>query len=143
MARIGYVLQQVGWSYNDEYYYRPEGDGGTPLKIFFDKEVAQKEALKLTANKLKGYKGYGGRYYGFCPCSYGSYDEFTSDVVEELNTKLAPVLGDKFEKIDEQEPYMWTVPNDLSEEQGVKVAEIFRDTADLVFYEVVGVEVDE
>lgn len=44
-----YVIVLVGWEYNDEYYHRPECDGGTP-KFWFkasEKALAEQETDRL------------------------------------------------------------------------------------------------
>jgi len=38
-----YLLMELSWEYNDEYYYRPESGGGNPVKLFNTKEAAMKE----------------------------------------------------------------------------------------------------
>jgi hypothetical protein len=35
-----WVIQRIGWEYNDEYYYRGESQGGKALKVYFDKSRA-------------------------------------------------------------------------------------------------------
>jgi len=41
--KIGYVVMQIGWEYNDEYYYRPDCEGGKPVKVFNTQKEAQAE----------------------------------------------------------------------------------------------------
>lgn len=44
-----YVIVEAGWEYNDEYYHRPECDGGTP-KFWFkasEKALAEQETDRL------------------------------------------------------------------------------------------------
>jgi hypothetical protein len=51
----GYIVLEVGWEYNDEYYY--SGNGNTyeaPSEVFTDKEKA--DALCKKRN-IKAYKG--------------------------------------------------------------------------------------
>jgi hypothetical protein len=48
-----YILSKIGWEYNDETYYRPESEGGTPVKAYSTKEKAQAECDKLNAPLLK------------------------------------------------------------------------------------------
>ena len=43
----GYVLMKVDWEYNDENYYRPEGEGGSPQKVFLDASKAISELNRL------------------------------------------------------------------------------------------------
>lgn len=54
-----YILSKIGWEYNDETYYRPESEGGTPVFAFTTEEKAQKECDKRNAH-LKDNKGEDG-----------------------------------------------------------------------------------
>lgn len=45
--KIGYVLVELGWEYNDETYYRPESEGGKPSRIYLDKATAYKACHDL------------------------------------------------------------------------------------------------
>ena len=49
--RVGYVLSEIGWEYNDENYHRPDCDGGTPRKIFLDKQKATTACAELNKEK--------------------------------------------------------------------------------------------
>lgn len=44
-----YILSKIGWEYNDENYYRPECEGGTPVLAFSTIEKAQAECDKRNA----------------------------------------------------------------------------------------------
>jgi len=48
-----YIVSKIGWEYNDEIYYRPESEGGTPVKAYSTKEKAQRECDRLNAPLLK------------------------------------------------------------------------------------------
>jgi len=39
--RVGFVVMRVGWEYNDEYYHRPDSEGGKPVKVFNTQAEAQ------------------------------------------------------------------------------------------------------
>lgn len=43
-----YVLLELGWEYNDEYYYRTEYDDGRPKAVFTNKKEAEIESVKRT-----------------------------------------------------------------------------------------------
>lgn len=43
----GYCIVKIGWEYNDEYYYRPESEGGKPVKVYEAQSVAEKECLRM------------------------------------------------------------------------------------------------
>lgn len=44
-----YIVSKIGWEYNDEVYYRPESEGGTPVNAYSTQEKAQKACDKLNA----------------------------------------------------------------------------------------------
>ena len=71
-----YILSRIGWEYNDEVYFRPESEGGTPIAAYGTKERAQAECDKRNAPLLKrqsdGYmrdarNGEEGNEYGCVP----------------------------------------------------------------------------
>jgi hypothetical protein len=49
---VGYVVVEIDYQYNDEYYYS-DTRGGYPLKIFAKREDAEQELTRLT---LEAYK---------------------------------------------------------------------------------------
>lgn len=53
MSKGIYVIVEVGWEYNDEYYHRPECGGGTP-KMFFTEE--EKALAQVTVNQMNSKK---------------------------------------------------------------------------------------
>ena len=42
-----YIILRKGFEYNDEIYSQPDSGGGTPEKVFFTKEDAKQEILRL------------------------------------------------------------------------------------------------
>lgn len=68
-----YIIQKIGYEYNDEYYDRPESDGGTPIEAYKNKKKADEvcKELNKTAEKLGNDKwddekqetGYWDEYY--------------------------------------------------------------------------------
>ena len=55
-----WVVMEIGWQYNDEYYYTDDNDSGTPQKVYFDKQKAQDAALDqnikaLSSNEIGSY----------------------------------------------------------------------------------------
>jgi hypothetical protein len=44
-----YIVSKIGWEYNDEVYFRPESEGGTPVNAYSTKEKAQAEVDRLNA----------------------------------------------------------------------------------------------
>jgi type I site-specific restriction-modification system R (restriction) subunit len=52
---IYYVLLEIGWEYNDEYYYRSENYDGRPKKIFENPEEANQELINKTLEHVNTY----------------------------------------------------------------------------------------
>jgi len=59
----GYVIQKIGYEYNDETYYRPEDGGGNPVVVITDEFIAKKRWLELEVEAWReqriGYYGDG------------------------------------------------------------------------------------
>ena len=49
----GFILMRKGFEYNDEIMYEPEGGGGTPTKIFFQKDLAEVEMVQRNIKEFK------------------------------------------------------------------------------------------
>lgn len=49
----GWIVNQVSWGYNDEYYYTEEGNPGHPVKVFGEKTDALVYANKLEAQSMR------------------------------------------------------------------------------------------
>lgn len=47
-----YVVNEVGFMYNDENYYPTDDDAGLPVKAYRKKEDAEKEANRLNDEKV-------------------------------------------------------------------------------------------
>ena len=48
-----YIIQEVGYDYDDEYYRRPECGGGIPAKAFLNKEKAVEVCNQMDNKALK------------------------------------------------------------------------------------------
>jgi hypothetical protein len=80
-----YIVQKIGWQYNDEYYYQGEDGGGTPEMAFQDKAKAEACADQLNAKEMSGNNI--GSY-----CSDGDLSNIIEDVagfVEAYNQIFA------------------------------------------------------
>ena len=87
-----YTIVQVGWEYNDEYYYQGESGGGTPLSVYKDRSKAEAAAL---AKNIEEYKNIGASRWNQLGAYFpdGEYD-FDSDDKEELK-KLGVTANDQ------------------------------------------------
>lgn len=56
LTKKAWVIQEIGWEYNDEYYYRGNSEGGTPLKVYFEHNKAMVDCAKMNAAKHKEEK---------------------------------------------------------------------------------------
>jgi hypothetical protein len=79
-----YIVQQVSWNYNDEWYYREDGDGTEnspnfhrPVKVFRSRENAEAFAHE---KDVAARKGWGGNPFSFCE----SLDQMTTLSTEEF-----------------------------------------------------------
>jgi len=58
-----YIVQKLGWEYDDNNYFQGEDTGGTPQKVFTSYSKAEKLADKLNLEELNecrlGEYGYG------------------------------------------------------------------------------------
>jgi hypothetical protein len=59
LTRKAWVIQEIGWEYNDEYYYRGNSEGGTPQRVYFDHDRAMLDCAKMNAARLKHLKASG------------------------------------------------------------------------------------
>lgn len=67
----GYVITEVGYEYNDEIYYQGESGGGTPVKVYLDKEKAQFELDRLNLESL-------------ITCEIGQYAYDLEDIIDDM-----------------------------------------------------------
>lgn len=47
-----YVVMEIGWEYDDEYWYRPESEGGAPKVVYLSKDAARRACGKLNAQEV-------------------------------------------------------------------------------------------
>lgn len=126
--KIGYLVLEVGYEYNDEYY--STGNYGTtyeaPKKVYTDKKKAEKILKKKTYESLRGADL--GRYGGdglTGICKKGMEDEFEGTFKELFPDK-------KFEEWEIE------IPKEATDEQLSKLFEFLK----LEFFELVEVELD-
>jgi hypothetical protein len=74
-----YVLMEVGFDYNDETYFRYNGGGGHPSRVFSNKKKADEAATQKNIEEFKKIVANGDiRQYG-----YGLDEVLDSKVTEE------------------------------------------------------------
>ena len=145
----GYVVQEVGYEYNDEYFYRGESGGGIAKFVFFTPEKAQSKIYELIADLVQnGDKDWRGKPIGYRPftfCDNGDGIEFDTRAVEKLNVALGQMVeGKSFDYDEDDYDFMdWQLPTGLNSEQSMIIAKILIDDFKIVLYEVVEVEVEE
>lgn len=79
-----YIIQEIGYEYNDETYQRPENDSGTPVNVFIDKSLALEKLDELNCKAINETD---------YPSSYCGYESVLEQHVDEekflnLCTKL-------------------------------------------------------
>jgi len=62
MEKKGYVVQSIGYEYDDETYYKSEGGGGHPQVVLTDEVLAKKRMMEL---EIKEWRGQRIGYYGY------------------------------------------------------------------------------
>ena len=127
-----YVVLQKGYEYNDEVHSQAESGGGHPHKIFFTQEGAREEVERMNINEFKN-TNISEYFY--------DVDEVCDDPDELLN--FCNLLNEKYGKIESKD--RWSQPDEYrlhpmaNDEESKKYANM----VDLVFYEMVQVEVDQ
>ena len=58
MKKTVHVVSKIGWEYNDEYFFRPECGGGTPVKGYLSLVEAQEECDRLNKEATKDSSDY-------------------------------------------------------------------------------------
>src|SRR5690242_20685177 len=126
MTDKSYVVVQIGYEYDDNYYRRCQSDGGQPVHVFFDKSLADKVWAKKNLDELKSLiRSNELEYYMEDGCS-----EKEAEAYKEAGFKVRDNDGDWPEfKIEE-------VPEDITDEQAVK---LFNNIS-LRWYDVVEVD---
>ena len=130
MSKV-YIAAQVGWDYDDNNYYRT--DGNHPTKAFRDRKKAEQFVLEKNISSFKGEWG--------SIREYGGYDLNNLLNFDSNKRKMKSI----FKKLFELSPEDWL--NDYSVDFVVKPTE--EDWSNLYnlfnveFYELTEVEIDE
>lgn len=123
MVKKGYVIQQLGYEYNDETYYRPEDGGGNPVVVIIDEATAKKRMMELEIKQWKT-ESIGHHCY--------SWDEIAED--ENEFEKALEAMG-----MDPEDDYDLNIPKDATDEQIKRLIK----ASTLRFYEIIEVDVEE
>ncbi len=83
-----YVINEIGYEYNDEGYNRPEGDAGQPVKAFKNKVNADAECKRLNAehienNPLENYDGEITEYYTVTEVDLADNDDLSYETAKQ------------------------------------------------------------
>ncbi len=123
MEKKGYVIQKLGYEYNDETYYRPEDGGGNPVIVMTDEVVAKKKFMEL---EIEAWRGETVGNYGY------NLDEVASD--ESEFEKALEAMG---LEVDD----LWNVeiPKTATDDQIKRLIK----ASSIRFHEIVEVEIEE
>ena len=58
----GFIIQKIGYEYNDEYYYRSGDGGGNPITVILNRELAKEKFFEL---EVESWRGTFLGYYGY------------------------------------------------------------------------------
>ena len=124
-----FVIQKIGWQYNDEVYFR-EGDEGTPERVFINKDRAKDHCRHKNIEALRkwGYLGIFG---------YSIGDISGDNSKEDVQEQLKEITGETY-NIDDWDEMV--LPDGLNDEQIQKILDLLPS---LRFYELVEVEIEE
>lgn len=134
-----YIVVRVGWEYNDDFYYRPDDKGGSPVKTFLKDSDAEQYALELTAEQYAGHL-YDTSFYGFRPLQFAGANEgeqLSLEIIETLSSRISKVIGEGFEPITRKNYWEWTVPKGLNLEQRIEIARVVTELTENFLFEVI------
>jgi hypothetical protein len=129
---IAYVILQKGFEYNDEVYSQSGSGAGHPHKIFFTKEAAREEVVKMNINEFK-------------QTNITEYSYEIEDICDDPDELLefCNSLNEKYGEIESKD--VWNIPDEyrLHNMATDEEANQYSKMVDLDFYEMVEVEVDQ
>jgi hypothetical protein len=117
-----YIIQEIGFEYNDEIYNASYGDNGTPVKVFKNKKDAQNQVELLNFKKFQDESLH---HYAY------SLDDIIDDI-EEFVDELNKITGKKLTVGEIEDDYDFTLPK-MSQEDFEKIKKYIH----LNFYQVV------
>ena len=119
MGKTGYIIQSIGYEYDDETYSK--GEGGTPEAIIIDREAAKKRMLEL---EIKSWRNE-------CLGHYG-YD--LEDIAKDED-KFEEALKDAGVDLEDSE---MQIPTGATDEQIMKLIKYSK----IRFHEIIEIEIE-
>lgn len=119
MGKTGYIIQSLGYEYDDETYTR--GDGGTPEAVIIDRNLAKKKMLEL---EIESWRNTCVGHYGY------ELDDIAKD--EQKFSEALKDLG-----IDSDD-YEMEIPKEATDEQIMKLIKYSK----IRFHEIIEIEIE-
>lgn len=125
---MAFVVVRVNFEYNDEVYNEA---GSDPVRVFLNKEAAEKAANERTAKELKSITSY---RYRNAISDYGGYD------FRPISTRAK--LTEMGFDMECEADYDFSLPKDMTDAQYLEIVEPVRQDG-IQFFKVVEVELEE
>jgi len=118
-----WIANNIGWEYDDNYYYRSEYHDGRPAFAYTDQKIAEDFVKDLNIREIRSL---GDRFFDYVrPDDVGYSDEEKALFYKEFGIDYS-----------NQYPLTFSTPmEELSDEKLIKIAEFFN----VIFYELVEV----
>lgn len=107
-----YVLSEVGWDYNDEYYTSSESNSGFPILVSKREDLLLARAKELTIAKLKTcclgdyYNEWDDSVRDLCrSADIDIYDYLGDNLPEDIAIKIYELSPSHFYRVDKVELY--------------------------------------
>lgn len=126
-----YVVQEIYWAYNDQYYYTEEGDPGAPVKAFLDKtraeSICEEKNIMFFKSLIVQKDGHG---------IFDYLGEDGPDQIDDIE-KFAKIIEDAGGEFDAEN---WTCR--VPEETPYEVLKRLYEMVPVTFYEVKEIDLD-
>lgn len=135
MSKTAYVVNQIGWEYDDEVYYTSSDQGGHPMRAFAKEQDAIDFAMEKNLDYLGSLFRVSSRHNGLI-----DYARDLEDILSVSGKMFEQILinhGFEF-GIDDNGFWFITPPEDISR----NALRMIFDAINLQFYDVYKVEMD-